>query len=415
MSAGSKYKNKLMENLLEEMKSYGMKQVHLDLWEPYNGKDGEAVADDMKFGKDYTTAISDLVRYKKLAPINAVLELKQLKIREANVFLKLFELGMDGQFIREHRDQYELTHPNFISTLRYLVKTEKLPLHDALRELNTLDAHERYVLTLFYAKGLRGDLLRALRTSENAAQLADLFKSLVQATYGISGDTASYLISVIKTDNKKGATWQAAFDEAIFEARMLRNVHSFSHANERLGFLKDHVKDGVRANNVPVIYDLEKQKTYRVLRWVHRLSVMNALAQLKDLNSGQAHLLRKHFKAGLNHDVLINYHHSYDVTQDLMKHFHWKPLNAVKNLSALTVPQGLYLHDFAGCGLTVDQAAALKVADHSVTKKDVVLAMVEWGCDFQETLQKVLTMSDEKAQEMLKNTVSAPRAVPIKI
>jgi hypothetical protein len=136
---------------------------------------------------------------------------------------------------------------------------------------------------------------------------------------------------------------------------------------------------------------------------------------MKDLDNERIHLLRKYFKAGVNHDVLIDYRHSYAVTDALMKHFHWKPLAAVNNLKTLSITQGRYLKDFAALGLTLAQAREMNCGEYSVTKKDVVLSMVEWGCNLQETLQKVMTVTDKQAQEMLSHTVSEPRAVPIKM
>ncbi len=321
MTAGNKYNNQMMKRTLVDNQAHGMKQVHLDLWEPYQGKDVEYVPDNEKFSDEFRCAITSLIVQKRFSPINAVLEVKDLKASEAASLIKLSDLGINGQFIREHRNQYELTHPNFKSTLHYLVKSEKLSLQDALQEMNTLDAHERYVLTLFYSKGLRGELLRALRASDNGKQFAELFKTMVRATYGINPATVDYLVAVIKADIAKGMTWQASFEEAAFEARVLSNAYTFSHAKNRLNFLNRHVKDGVRANHVPVIYDDEKQKAYRVLRWVHRLSVMDALVQMKDLDNDRIRLLRKHFKAGVNHEVLIDFRHSYAVTDALMKHF----------------------------------------------------------------------------------------------
>lgn len=408
MSVGSKYNNECMQSTLKETKSYGMKQLHLDLWEPepndvkkYNTQASDAFTDN------FERAIIYLIKEKKFTPIAAVVEVKHLTSAEARCLDSFYDIGINGQFIRDHRDEYDLVHS--INTLYFLVKDMKLSLDGALKEIKGLDAPEKLILRLFYAKGMRGDLLRALRLGEHGKEFADLFETM--GSYNISQDKLDYLISVIKVDIAQGASWKESFKDAAREARVLSNVMSDQNDKYRMKFLKSHVKDNIRANDVPLIFDNEKQKTYRILRWVHRLSIKSALEQMKDLNNDQIQLLRKYFKVGLNHEVLVNYPHSYSVTDTLMKHFHWKPVDAIKNLSTLSVTQGRYLQDFAVHGLTLAQAQTLKCADYSVTKKDVVLSMMEWGCDFQETLEKVMPMTDAEAQEMLRHTVSLPRIV----
>lgn len=408
MSVGNKYNNDYMESTFKETKSYGMKLVHLDLWEPEPNdfKKFKTQAKDA-FNSSFEKAIIYLIKEKMLTPIEAVVEVNHLTSAEAYCLDTFYDLGINGQFIRDHRHEYELV--NSANTLWYLVKDMKLSRDEALREIKGLDAPEKLILRLFYAKGMRADLLRALRVGDDGKEIADLFKTM--ASYDISREKLNYLVSVIKADIAKGITWKGSFEDAAYEARLL----STQNDKDRMKFLMSHVKDGVRANDVPAIFNKEKQKAYRVLRWVHRLSVINALAQMKDLDNEQILLLRKHFKAGINHEVIVNYPHSFAVTEGLMKHCHWKPVDAIKNLSTLTVTQARYLHDFAGHGLTLAQAHALKCDDYSVTKKDVVLSMVEWGSNLHEALEKVMTMSDVQAQEMLSHTVSFPRVVSIKL
>lgn len=431
------YVNYEMNELLKKAEPYGMTAEHLKIWQPADH------CEYAEFTRFHKYAAMHLMRDHHYSALNAIVEISGLSRDEAVQLKTLHSFGINGKFIREHHHEYSFESMHLTETLKYLMREFKLSREAGLQEMKDLQPMEIQALKLFYKSGLRRENLIAfrsgdLRDANNKYQPINKSARHHKKLYYFLGDgddifqafgreRKNYLVRVIHAEIKAGATWEAALSRASAEAHQIRDNYPSGRderawcspcgaTSQRVHFLNRHVSDGVRANEVPQIFDHDRRAMYNVLRVVHRLPVHNALREISGLSDEQIKLMRKYHKEGVNRRILLSYPHSLQMTNQMIEHLQMKPLDVILQLSSLTHTQGLCLGEFAAKGLTLKQAKMLMPeGDFSKLKRDIAVTLVDNGGNPFDVLNNVLPKSDQDAVALLKEPLEFKNMVSMKI
>lgn len=433
--AVSQYENETMQELLKETRDLGMTGKHLQVWLPSVTEDQSDKS--ILFKKQHKDAVIDLMKKRNFSALNAILEVSGITADEAELLDRLHELGINAQIIRDHRHEYRFHCYYYIKSMKSMMKTFKLSRDEMLREVKGLGSDEIEMLYMFYKQGLRREHLVALRRGapvdtlhdskhQHVRRLDQLYQDLLGYRY--PEEKVGYLLTVINMAVASGKSWVNAFTTAAAEACMIRNEYQGHGADKReswltdsitshrIHFLKRHAAQGIRAADVPPIFDDDRRAMYHVLRIIHRFSVCAALNEIHGLSDDQVKLMRKYYRAGATHDVLRRYPHSSQLTQSLLSYFKLRPMDGMKQLSALNSAQFTCLSEYAENGLSIEQAKSLSCdAGISKFKRDIVTSLVEKGEDPYEVLQRILPKSDEEALKSLDESAEFSNMLSVKI
>lgn len=425
MSAG-RYDNHYMYQLRKETEHLGMTTEHLHLWRPREDVGAKCKkGPEFCFEEGHKKAVISLMKDRKLSAICAIQEVSYLAQDEASVLVDLYKLGINGQFICDHRHEYDFTSLDFSISLHKMVAKYKLPLDAALKEIKGLSVSERGVLLTYYGDGLRAQTLRSLRGDispadfeNNSEKMSVMIDSLHRLYLFLNVDYApherrNYLDAVIQIDLRKSKSWEEIILNAANEAYLIRNNNGRDSdsrrkisletyppiTSQRMHFLNRHIKQGVRAQDVPEQFSKYHRDMYRVLRVVHRQTVQAALSAMARLNEEQVQLLRKYYTADVRGHDLLAYPHSAMQTVELIKYFRLLPRNGILDLATLNAMQFACLSRFANNGLTLQEAKQLQ-GEFNQLKKDVVVELVKHGFQAYSALQNVLPVSNEEAAKL---------------
>lgn len=438
MAAG-RYDNKSMQELLAATEKLGMTREHLNLWHPREEVQFKKTP-EFRFEDGHKKAVLALMKEKKLSALSAIQEVSRLSAAEARALVDLYDLGVNGQYIRDHRHEHNFTAWGFDRMLRKLITVHKLSLVEALSEMKGLCTLERNMLAKYYGNGLRAETLRSLRGdisisdfslsySKKPEKIEDLRRLYSYFDGEVEEERRSYIAAVIQADLKQNKSWEDILNNAAHEARLIKdNLGSGSDkrrkisletypptTSQRVHFLNRHIHEGVRAQDVPEAFSDHHRAMYRILRVVHRLSVQDALKEMAGLNEEQVHLLRKYYKAGVRCHDLAAYPHQAKQTQELLAHFHLLPGKGLQDLASLNAMQFSCLSTFANDGLTLQEAKQLR-GELNQLKKDVVRELIKGGVQIETALQKALPGTDEEAAKLLQEPLSEfERGMTIKL
>lgn len=434
--AVGRYDNQSMKELLEETKKLGMTREHLNLWHPREDEEAKyPKTPHLRFESGHKKAVIALMKEKKLSALAAILEVSRLSAEEAVALVELYDLGVNGQYIRDHRHEHRFNASGFGNMLHVMTTVHKLSFDQALSEMKALCHNEWNMLATYYGSGLRGETLRSLRgeTSmedfsstysrkpEKVEDLSRLYRFLAS---GYQKERRDYLAAVIQADLKQGENWEDIITNAAHEARLIKDnsgvgcdvrkklvfdtyhMHfEFANKSQRMHFLNRHLHQGVRAQDVPEVFSKHHLAMYRVLRDQYHRTVQQALKEMAGLNEEQVQLLKAYYKAGVRCGALAAYPYPAKQTQELLKHFQLLPADGLIYLHELNAMQFACLTLFANDGLTIAEAKQLQ-GEFNQLKQDIVMELIERGMQPYTALERVLPQSDEQAAKLLQEPIA---------
>lgn len=338
---------------------------------------------DTLFTKEHQVAAVDLICIKKMKPLDAITAISHVSGDEALLIARFIDVGLTSAVLianRDHQVYRAAKHESvgdayYATALDFLIRKQKVSLKEAMHELLDLSPSQMKVLVDLYADGLRGDDIRQVNDADACKKYADMtnyqsdwhdvtveyFKKLFHDSVHHDKKPAEALIS---------CTSQLPKDESLrYDAYDINNKK----------FALKYFDRGVRANDLSPEFALpEARKTFAYLRILAKLSVADAVAELRGLDTDKMTFLRKHYRQGVRNKHLIGISHHADNIKFLMKLDALTPLEALAVSREITPQQMGYLLAFAAHGLTIDEAKSLQLnSEINRDRQDVALFLVQ--------------------------------------
>ena len=364
---------------------------------------------DTLFTKGHQAAAVDLICNKKIKPLDAITIISHVSGDEALLIARFLDVGLTNAVLIANRDHqiYRATKHESIgdtyyaTALDFLIRKQQLSLKEAMHELQYLSPSQMKVLVDLYADGLRGDDIRQVNDADACKKYADMMDS--------HGDWYEFTVEYFKKlfrDNvhhgKKPAEALMSCTAQLPKDNQLR-YSAYDTKNKK--FALKYFDQGVRESDLSSDFaEPEARKAFASLRFLAKLSVADAVAELRGLDVDKMTFLRKHYRHGVRNKHLVDIGHRANDVEFLMRKFDMTPLQALGAAHALTTHQMGYLHAFAGHGLTIDEAKSLQLNDGiNRDRRDVALFLVdEKSYGLVNAIQHVAEKSGHELLDLMK-------------
>lgn len=341
---------------------------------------------DTLFTAQHQAAVEDLICKKNMKPLDAIAEISHISGDEALLIARFLDVGLTNAVLianRPHQiyqsSQYErIGNAYYAIALDFLIRKQELSLNNAMLELQNLSPSQMKVLVDLYDDGLRGDHIRQAGVVDACKRYADM---TVTQSNDLYAAWVNYFKKLFRDGVQHGKTPTEALTNCASQLPKVE-VGGYGYGTDYAKTMKFALKyfdRGVRIGDLSLVYaGTEARKAFASLRILARLSVTDAVAELRGLDADEMTFLRKHYRHGVRNKHLIEIKHDTSDIEFLMKTYELTPLKALEIAHDLTPFQMDYVREFAAHGLTLDEAKSLQLnSGIDRDKIDVALFLVQ--------------------------------------